>query len=147
MSRMGSIFMMRKKWVDARRYQHDWDNWRRKPTEKKAGKDVPITPPKRNLVLETLAGAVEMAAQSETSLEDLRNSVMSKKGTTEAGIHALRRDGLLEQLLVETTEAAYARACELRARMLARAPRPPAAPRHATAVSARGSVRPSKAGR
>ena len=57
---------------------------------------------------------VEMAAQSETSLEDLRNSVMSKKGTTEAGIHALRRDGLLEQLLVETTEAAYARACELR---------------------------------
>lgn len=68
----------------------------------------------RTLVIETLAGAVEMAARSETSLEDLRNSVMSKKGTTEAGIHALRRDGLLEQLLVETTEAAYARACELR---------------------------------
>ena len=68
----------------------------------------------RTLVIETLAGAVEMAARSETSLEDLRNSVMSKKGTTEAGIHALRRGGLLEQLLVETTEAAYARACELR---------------------------------
>lgn len=68
----------------------------------------------RTLVLETLAGAVEMAQHSERSLEDLRNSVMSRKGTTEAGINALRRDGLLEQLLVETTEAAYARACELR---------------------------------
>lgn len=55
-----------------------------------------------------------MAQHSERSLEDLRNSVMSRKGTTEAGISALRRDGLLEQLLVETTEAAYARACELR---------------------------------
>jgi pyrroline-5-carboxylate reductase len=68
----------------------------------------------RTLVLETLAGAVEMASQSDNSLEELRNSVMSKKGTTEAGINALRRDGLLEQLLVETTEAAYARARELR---------------------------------
>jgi imidazolonepropionase-like amidohydrolase len=55
MSRMGSIYMMRKKWIDARRYQHDWENWRRNPTQKKAGKDVPVTPPKRNLVLETLA--------------------------------------------------------------------------------------------
>lgn len=68
----------------------------------------------RTLVLDTLAGAIEMARGSGESLETLRNSVMSRKGTTEAGINALRRDGLLEQLLVETTEAAYARAVELR---------------------------------
>ncbi|WP_238934509.1 pyrroline-5-carboxylate reductase family protein [Maricaulis parjimensis] len=68
----------------------------------------------RALVLETLSGAIEMARQSDLSLEDLRNSVMSKKGTTEAGIKALRRDGLLDQLMRETTQAAYARAVELR---------------------------------
>lgn len=68
----------------------------------------------RRLVLETLGGAVEMAAQSGESLEELRNSVMSKKGTTEAGIAALRRDGELDRLLAETVQAAYDRACELR---------------------------------
>ncbi|MCR9267372.1 MAG: pyrroline-5-carboxylate reductase [Alphaproteobacteria bacterium] len=68
----------------------------------------------RALVLETLSGAIEMARQSDLSLEELRNSVMSKKGTTEAGINALRRDGWLDQLLLETTGAAYQRAVELR---------------------------------
>ena len=68
----------------------------------------------RQLVLETLGGAVAMAADTGTPLDELRNSVMSKKGTTEAGIGALRRDGLLDQLLIETTQAAYDRACELR---------------------------------
>ena len=68
----------------------------------------------RRLVLETMGGAVEMAAQSGESLEDLRNSVMSKKGTTEAGIGALRREGTLDRLLAETVQAAYDRACELR---------------------------------
>ncbi len=68
----------------------------------------------RALVLETLSGAVEMARQSDLGLEELRISVMSKKGTTEAGIHALRRDGLLDQLMRETTGAAYQRAVELR---------------------------------
>lgn len=68
----------------------------------------------RTLVLETLAGAIEMATRSPEDLATLRNSVMSKKGTTEAGINALRRDGLLDQLLVETTRAAYDRAVELR---------------------------------
>ncbi len=68
----------------------------------------------RTLVLETMAGAVEMALRSEESLEELRNSVMSRRGTTEAGINALRRDGLLDRLMTETTEAAYNRAVELR---------------------------------
>ena len=68
----------------------------------------------RALVLETLSGAIEMARQSDLDLDELRNSVMSKKGTTEAGINALRRDGLLDQLMLETTGAAYQRAVELR---------------------------------
>ena len=68
----------------------------------------------RALVLETLSGAIEMARQSDLGLDELRNSVMSKKGTTEAGINALRRDGLLDQLMLETTGAAYQRAVELR---------------------------------
>ena len=55
-----------------------------------------------------------MAARSDEDVAELRNSVMSKKGTTEAGINALRRDGLLDQLLLDTTRAAYDRAFELR---------------------------------
>jgi len=68
----------------------------------------------RALVLETIGGAIEMAARSEDDVAELRNSVMSKKGTTEAGINALRRDGLLDALLKDTTRAAYDRAVELR---------------------------------
>ncbi len=68
----------------------------------------------RALVLETMGGAVEMAMRSRDDVAELRNSVMSKKGTTEAGINALRRDGLLDSLLEDTTRAAYDRAVELR---------------------------------
>ncbi|QXT39052.1 pyrroline-5-carboxylate reductase family protein [Gymnodinialimonas ceratoperidinii] len=66
------------------------------------------------LVFDTITGTVETARQSDASLEDLRNSVTSKNGTTQAGLDALRRDGLLDQLLDDTTQAAYRRAVELR---------------------------------
>ena len=68
----------------------------------------------RALVLETMGGAIEMASKSDQDVAELRNSVMSKKGTTEAGINALRRDGQLDRLLTETVQAAYDRAVELR---------------------------------
>ncbi|OLF71001.1 pyrroline-5-carboxylate reductase [Maricaulis sp. W15] len=68
----------------------------------------------RALVLETMGGAIEMASRSDQDVAELRNSVMSKKGTTEAGINALRRDGQLETLMTETVQAAYDRAVELR---------------------------------
>ena len=68
----------------------------------------------RDLVLGTIAGAIEMADQSSEDLETLRNSVTSKNGTTEAGLTALNGDGNLDKLLRATTEAAYRRAVELR---------------------------------
>ncbi|WP_339743802.1 pyrroline-5-carboxylate reductase [uncultured Maricaulis sp.] len=68
----------------------------------------------RTLVLDTLAGAIEMARQSDQPLETLRNDVTSKNGTTQAGLGALMRDGQLDALLENTIKAAYARAIELR---------------------------------
>lgn len=68
----------------------------------------------RTLVLDTMAGAIEMARQSESSLETLRNDVTSKNGTTQAGLQALMQDGALDTLMENTTAAAYARAVELR---------------------------------
>jgi len=68
----------------------------------------------RKLVLQTMLGTIEMALASDESLETLRNNVMSRKGTTEAGIAALTRDGQLEALMQNTVEAAYRRAVELR---------------------------------
>ena len=58
MSRMGSIFMMRAKWLEARRYKLRWDQWRKKPYELKDDKKIPSNPPERDLVLETLAGVM-----------------------------------------------------------------------------------------
>lgn len=66
------------------------------------------------MVLGTLQGSIAMAQQSELSLEELRNSVTSKNGTTAAGLNALNGKGDLSALLSNTLEAAYARAVELR---------------------------------
>jgi pyrroline-5-carboxylate reductase len=68
----------------------------------------------RALVFDTITGTVETARQSDASLEELRNSVTSKNGTTQAGLDELRRDGQLDTLLDETVQAAYRRAAELR---------------------------------
>lgn len=67
----------------------------------------------RALVTQTVIGAAKMASQSESSIIDLRNSVTSKKGTTEAGLNALNKDGAMDALMKHTTGAAYARALEL----------------------------------
>lgn len=68
----------------------------------------------RALVFDTIVGTVETARQSDASLEELRNSVTSKNGTTQAGLDELRRDGLLDGLLDDTVQAAYKRAAELK---------------------------------
>lgn len=68
----------------------------------------------RQLVLATMAGTIAMAQQSDLALEELRNSVTSKGGTTAAGLAVLNDDGVLDRLLTETLKAAYARAVELR---------------------------------
>lgn len=68
----------------------------------------------RALVLWTMSGTIEMAQSASHSLEQLRDSVTSKNGTTQAGLAALNGEGALSALLKETTQAAYQRAIELR---------------------------------
>ncbi|TMV65672.1 pyrroline-5-carboxylate reductase [Thioclava sp. BHET1] len=68
----------------------------------------------RQLVLDTVAGTVETAQRAPESLTDLRLSVTSKNGTTEAGLKQLMRDGTLDTLLRDTVTAAYHRAGELK---------------------------------
>ncbi|MFT4632526.1 MAG: pyrroline-5-carboxylate reductase [Candidatus Azotimanducaceae bacterium] len=68
----------------------------------------------RLLVLNTLLGSMEMALQVDASMVDLRDSVTSKNGTTEAGLNVLTRDDLLQSLFDDTLKAAYDRAVELR---------------------------------
>jgi pyrroline-5-carboxylate reductase len=68
----------------------------------------------RALVFDTIIGTVETARQSDASLEELRESVTSKNGTTQAGLDELRRDGQLDALLKNTVQAAYRRAAELK---------------------------------
>ncbi|WP_282098450.1 pyrroline-5-carboxylate reductase family protein [Qipengyuania xiapuensis] len=69
----------------------------------------------RDMVLGTMGGAVAMASEpSAPGLEELRNSVTSKGGTTAAGLDALNSDDGLSDRLHATLQAAYDRAVELR---------------------------------
>ncbi len=68
----------------------------------------------RDIVLKTLEGAISMALQSDTSLQDLRERVTSKNGTTHAGLQKLNGDSQLSRLFDDTVNAAYNRAVELR---------------------------------
>ncbi len=68
----------------------------------------------RTLVFDTITGTVEAARQSGLPLDELRNSVTSKNGTTQAGLEELMRDGQLDALLQNTVSAAYARAQALK---------------------------------
>lgn len=68
----------------------------------------------RTLVTQTLLGSAEMATTSDKSLEDLRKSVTSKNGTTQAGLQQLMANDTLKDLFSETLKAAYNRAVELR---------------------------------
>jgi pyrroline-5-carboxylate reductase len=68
----------------------------------------------RTLVFDTIAGSVETARQSNASLEELRNSVTSKNGTTQAGLEQLMRGDQLDALFHDTVQAAYVRADELK---------------------------------
>jgi pyrroline-5-carboxylate reductase len=68
----------------------------------------------RQLVLGTMAGTIAMAQTSSSSLDELRNGVTSKNGTTAAGLDALNGDGALGERFRATLGAAYDRAVELR---------------------------------
>lgn len=68
----------------------------------------------RELVLNTLGGSIELAINSEVGMQELRDSVTSKNGTTEAGLKALTQDGKLAELFESTMQAAYQRAVALR---------------------------------
>ncbi|MEL6365714.1 MAG: pyrroline-5-carboxylate reductase [Pseudomonadota bacterium] len=68
----------------------------------------------RTMVLGVMRGSVELALERGEDVETLRDAVTSKNGTTEAGLNELMRAGALRSLFATTTEAAYARAVELR---------------------------------
>lgn len=68
----------------------------------------------RTLVLDMIAGTIETARRSLDTLEELRNSVASKNGTTQVGLAKLKRGRKIEALFQNTTQAAYKRAIELR---------------------------------
>lgn len=78
MSRMGSAYLMRDKFMAARRYQRDWAEWRANPEKSDGGEKSPKVPPKRDLVLETLAAVLD--------------------GDIRVHIHCYRADEMLLQL-------------------------------------------------
>lgn len=65
------------------------------------------------LARKTIEGAGALLATSPTSPTDLRRSVTSPGGTTEAALKVLMADGRLEQLMAEAIAAANARGFEL----------------------------------
>lgn len=68
----------------------------------------------RALTLQTIAGCMGLAEQTGEPFEALRDSIMSKGGTTAAGVAVLNEGGELDTRMRAALGAAYARALELR---------------------------------
>ncbi len=68
----------------------------------------------RALVLQTIAGCMALAEETGQPFEELRDSIMSKGGTTAAGVGVLNEGGEMDTRLRAALGAAYARALELR---------------------------------
>jgi len=68
-----------------------------------------------SVALETVLGTAWMAAASGEEMEALARRVASPKGTTEAGLSVLDREGAFQQLIAATIEAARRRGAELAA--------------------------------
>ena len=64
---------------------------------------------------ETVLGTAWMAAASGESMDELARRVASPRGTTEAGLAVLDREGVLDGLIDVTIQAAGRRAAELAA--------------------------------
>jgi pyrroline-5-carboxylate reductase len=67
------------------------------------------------VALETVLGTAWMAAATRETMDAVARRVASPNGTTEAGLAVLDRDGVLDQLLSVTIEAAARRGAELAA--------------------------------
>jgi imidazolonepropionase-like amidohydrolase len=57
-TRMGNMAGYRAQWIDAQQYLQDWADYENQKEEKKSGKNGPAKAPKRDLAMETLAGAL-----------------------------------------------------------------------------------------
>ena len=68
----------------------------------------------RALTLQTIAGCMALAKDTGEPFDALRDSIMSKGGTTAAGVNALSEGGELDTRMRAALGAAYARALELR---------------------------------
>ena len=79
-----------------------------------AAERVGLAPDVANLLArKTIEGAATLLAQSDTSAADLRKSVTSPGGTTEAAMKILLADARFEQLLSDAVAAATSRGFEL----------------------------------
>jgi pyrroline-5-carboxylate reductase len=67
------------------------------------------------IALETFFGTAWMAASTKETMDEIARRVASPKGTTEAGLSVLDRDGALNHLVEKTIDAARRRGAELAA--------------------------------
>jgi pyrroline-5-carboxylate reductase len=65
------------------------------------------------LALETVLGTAWMAATTRESMDSIAKRVASPKGTTETGLAVLDHEGVLDQLIALTIDAAARRGAEL----------------------------------
>ena len=68
------------------------------------------------IALETVFGTAWMAASTGESMDELARRVASPKGTTEAGLAVLDREGAFQELIAATIDAARRRGAELAAK-------------------------------
>jgi pyrroline-5-carboxylate reductase len=67
------------------------------------------------IALETVFGTAWMAASNGETMDNIARRVASPRGTTEAGLSVLDKDGALQKLVADTIDAARRRGAELAA--------------------------------
>lgn len=67
----------------------------------------------RMLVAETMLGSLALYKDGDASATELRKSITSKNGTTEAGLNEMQKDDLSAQMMKSVLESAYRRAREI----------------------------------
>jgi pyrroline-5-carboxylate reductase len=79
-----------------------------------AGEQLGLSPEiAATIARETVFGTAWMAAKTGERMDEIVRRVASPNGTTEAGLAVLERDGVLDQLIAVTIEAAARRGAEL----------------------------------
>jgi imidazolonepropionase-like amidohydrolase len=105
-TRMGNMAAYRAQWIEAQEYIRTWADYESSQSQKNAGKKDPVPAPKRDLRLETLAGALKgeilvhmhcYRADEMATILDMANEFGYQVSAFHHGVEAYKISGMLAE--------------------------------------------------